>query len=81
MSFTLQPVRVANGSDEDGLLVFDKEQRLLAVLSRLGEHYDGLSGHWYLEAGFGRLDARDPPTFADLEEAQEWIGQRLARKR
>jgi hypothetical protein len=81
MSLTLQPVRVGNDSDEEGLLVFDGEQRLLAVLTHLGEQYDGLSGHWYLEAGFGRLDARDPPTFADLEDAQEWIRQRLARGR
>jgi hypothetical protein len=81
MNLTLQPVRVGNGSDEEGLLVFNGEQRLLAVLTHLGEQYDGLSGHWYLEAGFGRLQAQDPPTFADLEAAQEWIRQRLARGR
>jgi hypothetical protein len=81
MSLTLQPVRVGNGSDEEGLLIFDEEQRLLAVLTHLGEQYDGLSGHWYLEAGFGRLDGPDHPTFADLEGAQEWIRQRLAKER
>jgi hypothetical protein len=79
MSLTLQPVRVGNGSDEEGLLVFD-EQRLVAVLTHLGEQYDGLSGQWYLEAGFGRVEARDPPTFADLENAQEWIRQRLGNR-
>ena len=31
MMFTLQPVRVGNGSDEEGLLVFTDEQRLVAV--------------------------------------------------
>jgi hypothetical protein len=81
MSLTLQPVRVGNGSDEEGLLIFDEEQRLLAVLTHLGEQYDGLSGHWYLEAGFGRLDGPDHPTFADLEGAQGWIRQRLAKER
>ncbi len=81
MTLTLQPVRVGNGSDEEGLLVFDGEQRLVAVLTHLGEQYDGLSGHWYLEAGFGRLDGPDHPTFADLEGAQEWIRQRLAKER
>jgi hypothetical protein len=81
MSLTLQPVRVGNGSDEEGLLAFDEEQRLVAVLTHLGEQYDGLSGHWYLEAGFGRLDVQDHPTYADLEDAQEWIRQRLARGR
>jgi hypothetical protein len=81
MTLTLQPVRVATGSDEEGLLVFDRELRLAAVLTRLGEQYDGLSGHWYLEAGFGRLDRPDHPTFADLEEAQRWINRHLANER
>jgi hypothetical protein len=76
MTLTLQPVRVGNGSDEEGLLVFDEEQRLVAVLTHLGEQYDGLSGQWYLEAGFGHLEVRDQPTFADLEAAQGWIRQR-----
>ncbi|KLK89913.1 hypothetical protein AA309_28740 [Microvirga vignae] len=81
MTLTLQPVRVATGSDEEGMLVFDAEQRLVAVLTQLGDQYDGLSGHWYLEAGFGCLEARDQPTFADLEAVQEWIRQRLAKGR
>ncbi len=81
MNLTLQPVRVATGSDEEGMLVFDEEQRLVAVLTHLGEQYDGLSGHWYLEAGFGRLGVQDHPTYADLEEAEAWIRQRLATER
>ncbi len=79
MSLTLQPVRVANGSDEEGLLVFDEHQRLVAVLTHLGEQYDGLSGHWFLEVGFGRLHGPTQPTFADLDAAQGWISRRLAR--
>jgi hypothetical protein len=35
MSLTLQPVRVGTGSDEEGMLVFDDDQRLVAVLVRL----------------------------------------------
>jgi hypothetical protein len=77
MSFTLQPVRVANGSDEEGLLVFNGHRRLVAVLTHLSDQYDGVSGHWYLEAGFGRLDGPDHPTFANLQEAQEWLRQHL----
>ncbi|MEE1654573.1 hypothetical protein VB618_00070 [Microvirga sp. CF3062] len=80
MTFTLQPVRVGNGSDEDGMLVFDEDRRLLAVLTHLSNQYDGLSGHWYLEAGFGRLENRHQPTFINLEAAHEWIVQRLARR-
>lgn len=80
MSFILQPVRVATGSDEEGVLVFDRERRLVAVLTHLSDDYDCLGGHWFLEAGFGRLARPDGPTFADLEAAQDWIGRRLAGK-
>jgi hypothetical protein len=81
MSLTLQPVRVGNGSDDEGMLVFDENQRLVAVLTHLGDQYDSVSGHWYLEAGFGRLDGLDHPTYADLDAAQEGIWQHLARGR
>jgi hypothetical protein len=81
MRFTLQPVRVGNGSDEEGLLVFADDQRLVAVLTHLSDQYEGVTGDWYLEAGFGRLDGPAHPTFANLDEAQDWIGKRLARVR
>jgi hypothetical protein len=35
MSLSLQPVRVGTGSDEEGMLVFDDDQRLMAVLVHL----------------------------------------------
>jgi hypothetical protein len=81
MTLALQPVRVGNGSDEDGMLVFDDRQRLMAVLTRLGDQHGEVSGCWFLEAGFGRLDGPNHPVFADLDAAQAWIGQRLARQR
>ena len=81
MSFTLQPVRVATGFDEEGMLVFDKEQRLVAVLVRLSDDNEVAPGQWYLEAGFGRLDGPDHPTFSNLDMAQDWIGRRLASGR
>ena len=77
MRFTLQPVRVGNGSDEEGVLVFTDEQRLVAVLTHLSEQYEGVTGDWYLEAGFGHLDGPNHPTFADLDAAQDWIAKRL----
>jgi hypothetical protein len=55
MSLTLQPVRVRNGADEEGLLIHDQDHRFVAVVTHLGEQYDGVSGHWSLEAGFGQL--------------------------
>ena len=81
MSFILQPVRIGNGSDEEGMLVFDGQQRLMAVLTVLGDQHDEASGCWFLEAGFGRLDGPSHPTFTDLDAAQEWITQRLAKGR
>jgi hypothetical protein len=81
MTLTLQPVQVANGSDEEGMLVFDASRRLVAVLTHLSDRYDSVSGHWYLEAGFGVLEGLDHPTYADLDAAQEGIRQRLARGR
>jgi hypothetical protein len=80
MTLTLQPVRVGNGTDEEGVLVFNGQQRLVAVLTHLGGQYDRVAGHWYLEAGFGRVDGVNHPTFADLEAATAWINQRLAQQ-
>ena len=78
MILTLQPVRVGTGADEEGMLVFDKDRRLVAVLTHLSDQHEDLSGRWFLEVGFGRLDGPDHPTFADLDAAQNWIRQRLA---
>jgi len=79
MSLTLQPVRVATGSDEEGMLVLTDEQRLVAVLTRLSDQHEGAAGHWHLEAGFGWLDGPNHPIFPNLDAAQEWITQRMAR--
>ena len=65
MTLSLQPVRVANGSDEEGMLVFDEERRLLAVLTHLSDENEVAPGQWFLEAGFGPLDGGNKPTFAD----------------
>lgn len=80
MSLTLQPVRVGTGTDEEGMLVFDDDRRLVAVLTHLSSQHDGLAGQWFLEAGFGQLDEMHQPTFIDLEAAHDWIVQRLARQ-
>jgi hypothetical protein len=79
MSLTFEPVRVATGSDEAGMLVLTDEQRLVAVLVRLSADNEIAPGAWFLEAGFGGLDGPDHPTFADLDAAQDWISARLER--
>ena len=77
MTLTLQPMRVATGFDEEGMMVLN-EQRLVAVLVRLSDENEVAPGQWYLEAGFGRLDGGSHPTFSNLDMAQDWISQRLA---
>ncbi|MFC1456126.1 hypothetical protein ACETIH_05200 [Microvirga arabica] len=79
MTLTLQPVRVATGFDEEGMMAFDDEQRLVAVLVRLSDENEVAPGQWYLEAGFGRLEGINRPTFSNLDMAKDWIGQRLSR--
>jgi hypothetical protein len=80
MIFTLQPIRVATGFDEEGMMVLDEEQRLLAVLVRLSDGNEVAPGQWYLEAGFGWIEGMSHPTFSNLDIAKEWIVQRLARR-
>ena len=67
MSLTFQPVRVNTGFEEEGVLVFDEQQRLVAVLVRLSDQNEVAPGQWYLEAGFGPLDGISHPAFADLD--------------
>jgi hypothetical protein len=73
MTLTLQPVRIATGAEEEGMLVFDEKQRLLAVLLHLSPENEVAPGHWFLEVGFDRLGERSHPTFADLSAAEDWI--------
>jgi hypothetical protein len=79
MSFTLRPIRVATGFDEEGMMILDEEQRLVAVLVRLSDENEVAPGQWYLEAGFGRLDGGNHPLFSNLDMAQDWISQRVAK--
>ena len=66
MSLDLRPVRIATGFDEEGMLVFGEDERLLAVLTHLSHGHGDLSGRWFLETAFGRLARAGHPTFADL---------------
>jgi hypothetical protein len=71
-------MRVATGFDEEGMMVLDERQRLLAVLVRLSDDNEVAPGQWFVEAGFGRLDGGNHPTFSKLDMGQDWIRQRLA---
>ncbi len=77
MRLSVTPVQVAVDGVDEGFLVFIDE-RLVAVLTKLDKSYGAEAGRWFLEAGFGRLDGPNHPTFADLDAAQEWISQRAS---
>jgi hypothetical protein len=81
MILTLQPIRVATGFEEEGMMVLDKEERLLAVLVRLSDDNEVAPAQWYLEAGFGRIDGTNHPIFSNLDMAKDWISRHLAKGR
>jgi hypothetical protein len=77
MKLGFQRVAVdTNAVDEEGCLVF-ADNRLVAVLVRLSELHGRKAGRWYLEHGFGKLDGPAHPDFTDLDEAQDWVAQRV----
>ena len=79
MALRLEPVQVATGLDEDGMLVFAHD-RLVAVLVQLSDAHEelGIAGHWFLETGYGFRLAGGTGTFPDLDAAQAWISQQLS---
>lgn len=77
MTFTLQPIRVATGFDEEGMLVLDGEQRLVAVLVRLSDRNEVAPGRWYVEAKFGALEGLGHPIYPDLDAARDAIARYL----
>ena len=76
MSF--QPVKVAVAEEGEGMLVFFDDE-LVAVLVRLSVLHEEV-GRWFLEVGFGRFDGPSHPTFADLGEAEAWLGDQLLQR-
>jgi hypothetical protein len=44
----------------------------------LSEEHGRKAGRWYLEHGFGKLDGLAQPIFTDLDEAQDWVAQRIS---
>ena len=67
-----QPVILSTCYDSEAMLAFI-DDRLVAVVSRLGDLHEGLVGQWFVEALFD--DARRIPSeaFADLLETEAWI--------
>lgn len=62
------------GQDEQGLHVL-YDDRLAAVMVKLGSMHGEEQGFWNLEIGFGACIGR-PATFKDLSSALRWVGER-----
>ena len=77
MSLRLQPVQVATGSDDQESQLVFHEGFLVAVLVRLSDMHETDAGKWYLEVGFGRVADLSPPLFVDLDQARDWITDKL----
>lgn len=80
MTLRLQPAEIGtNSADRECLIVF-KDRYVVAVLVHLSEDHDDDAGKWFLEAGFGYVEARFAPLFENLDEAQAWIEGAFATK-
>ena len=76
---TLTPVQVGTGTaDKEGRLVF-VGNLLVAVLVQLSEDHDE-AGQWFLEHGFGSLNAPLTLIFPDLQAAEDWIEERYKQR-
>jgi hypothetical protein len=64
-------MRVATHMDEDGVLVFDDDEWLLAMLTHLSGQNETAPGEWYLEVALKPLAGGTYPTFADRDAAQD----------
>ena len=77
MSVETQPVQVASGEQDRGLLVFN-DGWLIAVLVRLSAKHGVFAGQWFLESGYGRFSGREQLTFVDEIDAIAWFNSHLA---
>ena len=58
--------------DSDGMLGF-VDDRLVAVVSRLGSLHDDRVGWWFLEATFHHASPVLPDAFRELVDVEDWI--------
>lgn len=68
------PMKVRTGSaDANGMLVL-LEGKLIAILVELTDPIHGQAcGRWALENTFGLFNISAPETFANIEQALDWV--------
>ena len=75
---TFQAVDLAtSGQTEARLVLFDN--KLVAVISLLGEENDEFANKWYADAAFNGLERMQGQTFERLEDVARWVDDRLKR--
>jgi hypothetical protein len=79
MKVRLEPVRIRGVEDGDGALVFWGDA-LAVVLVRLSDDHGDVTGHWFVEKGFGTLDSPTHPVFETLEAAAIWVAGELGAR-
>ena len=67
-----QPVVLGSSHDSDALLAFSGD-RLVAVVSKLGELHDELVGWWFVEATFEDTYRGHVNAFRQLADVEAWI--------
>lgn len=72
MRFSYQPIRLdTDFGDSRSMLIF-RDDRLMAILTCLGEHHEQLAGSWYLEAWFSEALTGPRRSFATVDEFRIW---------
>ncbi len=77
MSLRFQPVLLGSVPDgDDGMLVFQSD-RLIAIVSHLGDLHGELAGRWFVEATFAEVAPMVHETFATLSDFEGWAVEEL----
>jgi hypothetical protein len=74
----VRPVRLRDGGDDEGALVF-WDDALIAILSRLGPAHGGTAGQWHVECAFGVQVHRDE-VFQDTQSACERLEEARSQR-
>ncbi len=73
---SFEPVNLAGSGNAEARLVFF-DRKLVAVVAKLDDTNEELSGHWYAEAIFNGLEPMREKTFATFEHVSSYMLARL----
>jgi hypothetical protein len=81
MTFTRRFVKVnTGGPGEEGCLLFDNGDALVAVLVRLSDKHDSkYAGKWFFEHRIEIRNYHGHPLLNDIIEAENWMASRKVK--